>query len=76
MPTIIGILTFISMINFMLSWVEHEIFLITSGPCLLKMLKSYIQWASLPAKIVIFFAIQFFFSNLVSVPGTPAAVEK
>ena len=32
MPTIVGILTFISMINFMLSWVEHEKSFITSGP--------------------------------------------
>ena len=24
MPTIVGILTFMSMMNFMLSWVEHE----------------------------------------------------
>ena len=24
MPTIVGILTFMSMINFMLSWVKHE----------------------------------------------------
>ena len=32
MPTIVGILTFISIINFMLSWVEHEKSFITSGP--------------------------------------------
>ena len=31
MPTIVGILTFMSRINFMLSWVEHEKF-ITSWP--------------------------------------------
>ena len=27
MPTIVGILTFVSMINFMLIWVEHEFFI-------------------------------------------------
>ena len=32
MPTIVGILTFMSRLNFMLSWDEHEIFFITSGP--------------------------------------------
>ena len=32
MPTIVGILTFISMINFVLSWDEHEKSFITSGP--------------------------------------------
>ena len=32
MPTIVGILTFISRINFMLSWVEHEKKIITSVP--------------------------------------------
>ena len=32
MPTIVGILTFMSRKNFMLSCVEHEIFFITSGP--------------------------------------------
>ena len=32
MPTIVGILTFMSRINFMLSSVEHEKSLITSGP--------------------------------------------
>ena len=32
MPTIVGILTFISMINFVLSLVEHEKSFITSGP--------------------------------------------
>ena len=31
MPTIVGILTFMSRINFMLSWVEHEQSFITSG---------------------------------------------
>ena len=31
MPTIVGILTFKSMINFMLSWVEHKKSFITSG---------------------------------------------
>ena len=31
MPTIVGILTFMSRKNSMLSWVEHEFF-ITSGP--------------------------------------------
>ena len=35
MPTIVGILTFMSWKNFMLSWVEHEKSLITSGPDLL-----------------------------------------
>ena len=34
MPTIVGILTFMSMKNFMLSRIEHEIFFITSGPVL------------------------------------------
>ena len=34
MPTIIGILTFMSMINFVLSWVEHEKSSMTSGPAL------------------------------------------
>ena len=32
MPTVVGILTFMSRINFDLSWVEHERSLITSGP--------------------------------------------
>ena len=32
MPTIVGILTFMSRINFVLSWVELEKSLITSGP--------------------------------------------
>ena len=32
MPTIVGILTFMSMINFMLSWVEHEKSFIALGP--------------------------------------------
>ena len=31
-PTIVGILTFMSRKNFMLSWVEHEKSFITSGP--------------------------------------------
>ena len=34
MPTTVGILTFPSRKNFMLSWVAHEIF-ITSGHCLI-----------------------------------------
>ena len=36
MPTIVGILTFMSGKNFMLSWVEHEKTFITSGPVLMK----------------------------------------
>ena len=32
MPTIVGILTFMSRKNFMVSWVEHEKSFITSGP--------------------------------------------
>ena len=32
MPTIVGILTFMSRKNFMLNWVEHEKSFITSGP--------------------------------------------
>ena len=32
MPTIVGILTFMSMINFMLNFVEHEKSFITLGP--------------------------------------------
>ena len=32
MPTIVGILTFMSWISFMLSWVEYEKSFITSGP--------------------------------------------
>ena len=32
MPTIVGILKFVSRINFVLSWVEHEKSFITSGP--------------------------------------------
>ena len=36
MPTIVGILTFMSRINFVLSWVEHEKSFITSGPALNK----------------------------------------
>ena len=32
MPTMVGILTFMSMINFMLSWVEHDKSFITSRP--------------------------------------------
>ena len=31
-PTIVGILTFMSWISFMLSWVEYEKSFITSGP--------------------------------------------
>ena len=31
-PTIVGILTFMSCISFMLSWVEYEKSFITSGP--------------------------------------------
>ena len=38
MPTIVGILTFMSRINFLLSLVEHEKSFITSGPGLLLML--------------------------------------
>ena len=34
MPTIVGILTFMSKINFVLSWVEREKSFITSGPVL------------------------------------------
>ena len=34
MPTIVGILTFMSRIKFMLSLVEHENIFITSGPVL------------------------------------------
>ena len=36
MPTIAGILTFMSRENFVLSLVEHEIFFITSGPDICK----------------------------------------
>ena len=32
MPTIVGILTFMSRINFVLSYVDHEKGFITSGP--------------------------------------------
>ena len=32
MPTVVGILTLMSRINFLLSWVEHEKSFITSGP--------------------------------------------
>ena len=32
MPTIVGILTFMSKIHFVLSWVEHEKSFLTSGP--------------------------------------------
>ena len=32
MPTIVGIFIFISIENFMLSWIEHEKSFITSGP--------------------------------------------
>ena len=32
MPTIVGILTFMSRKNFMLSWIKHEKGFITSGP--------------------------------------------
>ena len=32
MSTIVGILTFMSRVNFVLSWVEHEKSFITSGP--------------------------------------------
>ena len=32
MPTIVGILTFMSRKNFMLNWVENEKSFITSGP--------------------------------------------
>ena len=38
MPTIVGILTYMSMINFMLSWVEHEKSFITSWPSLAHLL--------------------------------------
>ena len=39
MPTIVGILTFMSRINFVLSWLEHEKSFITSGPEFLLLLK-------------------------------------
>ena len=32
MPTIVGILTFMNMTNFVLSWVEHEKSFMTLGP--------------------------------------------
>ena len=32
MPTVVGILTFMSRKNFMVGWVEHEQNFITSGP--------------------------------------------
>ena len=41
MPTIVGILTFMSRINFVLSQVEHEFFFITSGPDLKSNTDSY-----------------------------------
>ena len=43
MPTIVGILTFMSRINFVLSWVEHEFFFITSGPGCVKSRKTICQ---------------------------------
>ena len=36
MPAVVGILTFMSMINFMLSWVEHGKSFITSGPGIIR----------------------------------------
>ena len=41
MPTIVGILTFMSRKNFMLSLVEHEESFITSGPCFLFFKKAH-----------------------------------
>ena len=43
MPTIVGILTFMSRINFVLSWVKHEKSFITSRPDVTK-LHSLVQF--------------------------------
>ena len=42
MPTIVGILTFMSRINFVLSWVEHEKSFITSRPVALWMVNAQV----------------------------------
>ena len=42
-PTIVGILTFISRINFVLSWVEHGKSFITLGPGLRRYMRSLIM---------------------------------
>ena len=41
MPTIVGILKFITRINVMLLWVEHERHFITSGPALIPQQDDY-----------------------------------
>ena len=56
MPTIVGILTFMSMKNFMLIWVEHEKSFITSGSVLhaknnyavLRHINWFFQWQIVP----------------------------
>ena len=44
MPTIVGILTFISMINFMFIWVEHEKGFRISGPASLNLEDWHAAW--------------------------------
>ena len=46
MPTIVGILTFMSRKNFMLNWVEHEKSFITSGPVFTSGLVLEYYWMS------------------------------
>ena len=53
MPTIVGILAFMSRINFLLSWVEHEKSFITSGLV-------FSQWALFFFAFVMFWLIPFF----------------
>ena len=44
-PSILAVSIFMSCLNFMLSWVEHEKSFITLGPdCLCNMLNKLINW--------------------------------
>ena len=58
MPTIVGILTFMSRINFMLSLIEHEKNPTTSGPVLNTLHAGY--FFMLFCHLLIFFKINFF----------------
>ena len=44
MPTIVGILPFMSKINFVLIWVEHEKSFMTSGPGYTHLFSDQIGW--------------------------------
>ena len=55
MPIIVGILTFMSRTNFVLSWVEHEKSFITSGPVLTRSTQK--QYANANLNLVFLFRI-------------------